>query len=158
MQIQTTRFGKVSVNQEDIVIFPEGLIGFCGKTRFVILDHKQGSPFKWLQSVEEPELAFIVIQPPVFRPDYAPVLLKTDLESLGLRQVQDEALVYAIVVVPEDPAKMYANLLGPLVINKKARIGKQVILSSDTYSTCHYIVDEMKASYGVSHARPVAKA
>ena len=155
VQLKTSRFGEVSIASETILHFPEGLIGFYDNTRYVILDHKPGRPFKWLQSVDDPDLAFIIVDPAQFKPDYNPVLMKSDLDSLQLSS-QEDASFYAIVVVPEDPKKMYANLLGPLVINRKARIGKQLILATDKYTTCHYIVEEMAAACGRKNARTLS--
>lgn len=157
VKLKTSRFGELSIRPDQAITFPEGLIGFNDRTRFAILEHKPGSPFQWLQSLEDPELAFIIIDPGAFRPDYAPRLQKADLESLELREQARDARFYAMVVVPEDPRRMYANLLGPLAVNPRQRLGKQVILSADTYSTCHYIVDEMKAFYGGAHAGSLAQ-
>lgn len=151
MQINTSRFGTIEIDEQQIINFPEGLIGFYDKKRFVILPHKIGSPFKWLQSLDDPEVAFIIIKPMVFMAKYEPVISRDELTTLSLNSIK-EAEIYSIVVVPEDPRKMSANLLGPLVINPRKKIAKQVILSTDRYSTCHYIVDEMLNTYGVRDA------
>ncbi len=156
MQIKTTRFGDITVDESKIILFNEGLIGFIDNKKFTLLEHKPGSPFFWLQSVDSPDLAFIVIDPASFSAEYKPQFLKSDLEALGLRSDRD-AQILVIVVVPEDPKKMYANLLGPLVINPVTRKGKQIILGQDKYSTCHYIIDEMMSTCGAKDASAVKK-
>lgn len=142
MQITTTRFGNIDIDDSKIYHFPEGIIGFSEKKNFTVLDHRENSPFKWLQSVDDGALAFIIIDPYLFMQKYDPHPMKADLEAIQLQAIEG-AQIYTIVVVPQDPQKMSANLLGPLIINTQARIGKQVILSNDAYTTCHYIVDEL---------------
>ena len=156
MELETSRFGKIEIQEEDIISFPEGIIGFFDKKRFVVYDYQKGNPFKWLQSVDQNDLAFIITDPEEFMSEYSPKVLKSDLKSLGVAEVKDTS-VFVIIVVPEDPQKMYANLLGPLIINKEGRLGKQVILQTDTYSTCHYILEELKQSCGANDAGTVTE-
>ena len=147
MVLDTSRFGRIEVDDEKIIRFPEGLIGFQDKKCFLILPHRPGSPFRWLQSVDDGNLAFIIIKPEAFVPDYRPALSREERTFFRFDS-EEEAVVYAIVVVPSDPRKMSANLLGPLIINPKLKIGKQVVLSSREYSTCHYIVEEILKNAG----------
>ena len=157
MLIKTTRFGDIDINDADIILFPEGLIGFHEARRFVILNHKQDKAFKWLQNVDDGALAFIIVNPNQFMVEYAPEFLKTDLDFFQVEK-GNELEIYSIVVVPKDPLKMSANLLGPIVINPKNHLGKQIILSTGQYTTCHYIVDEIIAnSRGVNNACVVQK-
>jgi len=149
MKVKTSRFGELDVNEEEILVFSEGLIGFAEKKRFVLREHRPDSPFKWLQSLDDGDLAFIVIKTGDFMTDYQPTFPRSDLEALGLDSV-DEAELYVTVVVPEDPGKMSANLLGPIVINTDSRKARQLIASGDKYTTCHYILDELKRVCGVS--------
>jgi flagellar assembly factor FliW len=155
MKIKTSRFGKLDLEDKDVITFPEGLIGFEEKKLFTIVENKPGSPFKWLQSLDDGELAFIIIDPKVFMPAYAPCFLRSDLEALQL-QVPQDAVMYAMVVVPKNPQKMSANLLGPVVINPGNSRAKQIVLSESKYTTCHYIVEEMARSYSGENARTIA--
>lgn len=154
MILTTSRFGNIRHTQEQVFDFPEGIIGFYEKRRFLVLQHKPGSPFRWLQSADDGELAFLMVDPSAFTPGYAPDFLKADLEALRADSAQ-ELQAYAVVVVPEDPRKMYANLLGPIVVNSRSRLGRQIILSNGKYTTCHYIVDELKNSCGAAYAGAV---
>lgn len=141
--VQTTRFGAVEVEEEIVVEIPEGLIGFAGFRRFVLLDHPESSPIKWLQSIDDGKLAFPVIDPWEFRPDYAPTLSDQDARVLGLTD-DGPKLVLAVVTIPrDDPRAMSANLLGPIVINPITRLGKQVIVLDEAYMTKHRILDEL---------------
>jgi len=140
MKIKTTRFGEVEIADEKVLHFPEGIIGFHSLKRFVLLG-KQSRLVMWLQAVDNPRIAFIVINPFLFEPDYNPRLTQEDLDFLKVQDSND-LHIFAIVVVPEDPQKMTANLLGPVVINTKEKIGKQVILLDGGYSVKHTIVKQ----------------
>jgi flagellar assembly factor FliW len=149
MKVTTSRFGELDIRDDEILEFPEGMIGFSDKKRFIIHEHHPGSPFNWLQSLDDGSLAFIVVKTDAFMTDYRPTFPQADLNALGLSSVE-EAQIYVIVVVPEDPQKMYANLLGPVVINSGSRVARQLIASGNKYTTCHYILDELKRGCGVS--------
>ena len=116
MKIQTKAFGEIEVDEKGVIDFPKGLMGFEGSTRFVLLSKEGEKPFCWLQSVEDPQLAFIMISPSDFHQGYKLAVSAEDLKSLEL-DGPDDAVVYAIVVVPQDPSKMTANLQGPVIIN-----------------------------------------
>lgn len=157
MKIQTSRFGEIEVEDKEIIDFPEGLIGFYDKKRFIVYNYQPENPFQWLQCVDDGDLAFIVIEPIEFIADYMPKVMRGDLNSLGLGDLS-EADIYAMVVVPDDPENISANLLGPIIINKLARLGKQVILQTEKYTTCHFIIEELKKSCGVDDADSVEEA
>jgi flagellar assembly factor FliW len=152
VKIKTKPLGEVEIKEEAIIHIERGIIGFEGITRYVILDTEKDSPFKWLQAVDKPSLAFIVIPPVCFRPDYKLEVSEEDLASIGIED-PSTAVVLAIVVVPrDDPSRMTANLQGPVVINPKTRKGKQMISTNPQYSVRHYILDELKA-YAEREAR-----
>ncbi len=143
MIIEASRFGQIEVDDKDIILIPEGLIGFSELTQFVLLDHDADSPFKWLQSVSDPDLAFVVISPLIFRPDYMVEVTDEEVSSLNLKAA-DEAVVSVIVTIPPDPKKMSANLRAPLIFNLSNRRGKQFILRDSQYQTKHFILEEMR--------------
>lgn len=135
ININTVRFGDVSVDEARIISFVEPILGFKNSTRFVILDHAEDSPFKWLQSADEPELAFVVTNPKFFGVDYEFLLPDETATQLQLTN-PEEALVLTIVNIPQgDPGKMTANLLGPIVINQASCKAMQVVLNDGNYST-----------------------
>ncbi|MFZ1376508.1 MAG: flagellar assembly protein FliW [Geothrix sp.] len=114
------------------VTFPKGLLGFEQLTAFLLFEPKDGYPLKFLQSNENPDVSFICIDPVTVKRDYQVPLTQEEAEALGLEAPED-ALILTLVVVPEDPRQMTTNLAGPLIINVRTRIGRQIILSSETY-------------------------
>lgn len=133
--IQTARFGEVEVEESRVIQFVEPILGFSDSHRYVILDHAEDSPFKWLQSADDPELAFVVTNPKLFGIDYEFALSDEMAERLSLTNAED-ALVITIVNIPqEDPSAMTTNLLGPIVVNQASCTALQVVLHESGYST-----------------------
>lgn len=147
MKIRTTRFGEIDISDDKVLDFPEGIIGFHSLKRFVLLG-KQSKLVMWLQAVDNPKVAFIVVNPFLFEPEYNPKLAQEDMDYLKVKDSSDLHIL-AIVVVPEDPQKMTANLLGPIVINTNEKIGKQVILLEGNYSVKHHIVKKLEETAAV---------
>lgn len=131
MIITTTRFGKVQIAQEDIINFPEGILGFNDLRSFILLDDPNDDIFAWLQSCELPDIAFPLLEPDLFTPHYKPVLTKTDNESLKLAAGQLPR-AFAIITIPDDPTMMTANLKAPVLINIKLRLARQCVLQDNT--------------------------
>jgi flagellar assembly factor FliW len=141
---QTKPFGAVEVDERQKLLFPAGLLGFEQLREFVLLDAEQ-APFYWLQSLEVTDIAFVLIDPRVFRSDYSPALGPEDLAEIGVRRPED-ALDFAIVTIPADPRQMTANLQGPVVINKEARIGRQFVCTDERWQVRHPILQELGAA------------
>ena len=140
-EIETKPFGKMVIDERQILDFPDGILGFENYTQFALIEENHESPFKWLQSLTELDLAFIVIQPDLFAPDYRPVLGQEDLDGIGLVSL-DEAVVMTIVTIPNDnPQKMTANLQGPVVINPKNGKAKQFISKNENHPVRKMILD-----------------
>ena len=139
MKLHTKNFGEIEIDEQKIIDFPEGLLGFEEEKQFVIINTEdEENPFQWLQSVTNPNLAFVIINPFFVYPNYDIVIPKTAQERLKIQNKKD-LCIYSIVVVPENIEKMTANLLGPIIININKKLGKQVILDDNRYSTKHYI-------------------
>lgn len=139
MKINTLRFGIVDIDKSEIIIVPEGIIGFPDIKRYVILDMGKDTPFKLFQAVDEPTVGFVIIDPVLFKPDYTVKVRKEDLYSLSAENL-NEIVTAVIVTIPEDLYKMTANLRGPLLINLKSRLARQLVLSDDTYNTRQLII------------------
>lgn len=114
------------------ISFPAGLLGFPQLHSFRIFEPAGGYPLKFLQSVDDPDISFSCIDVAAIRPDFEVPLGEEDSAALALETPLD-ALVLALVVIPEDPRKMTANLAGPIVINSKTRTGRQIVLNTETY-------------------------
>jgi flagellar assembly factor FliW len=153
VRASTARFGTIEVEADLIITLVEGMIGFENCKRFVVVRHDGKSAFRWLQSLDVPTVAFPIVEPAEFRPDYAPTISDSDAALLNLT-VETPLLVFVVVTIPSgNPRGMTANLLAPVVINGETRQGKQVIVQEDIYTTRHLIVDEMlRVSQGVTCA------
>jgi len=136
LKIKTTRFGTINIEEENIINMPFGMLGFLDKKRFVILQHKKNSPFFWYQSIDDPSLAFVITSPFLFKPDY-----EIDMDDV-LREMswngdrgKNNVELYVVVNIPKDsPDKMTANLIGPILINNKARQAVQIVISNSPYT------------------------
>jgi flagellar assembly factor FliW len=126
--IQTTRFGAVQLQAEDIIDFPEGILGFNDLRKFVLLDDPNDEIFAWLQSCEVPQIAFPVLEPELFTSNYQVVLTKHDLESIGN---PEKTRAFSIITIPEDATQMTANLKAPVVINIAKRQARQIVLQDN---------------------------
>ncbi|MCK5095596.1 MAG: flagellar assembly protein FliW [Spirochaetes bacterium] len=142
MKIKTKPYGEIEVNEKQKLHFSEGIIGFEEISHYYLIDSKEG-PFYWLQAAEEPELAFLLVDPRIFMNNYKLEVKKSDLASLNLDS-NDDLLDFTIITVPEDHLKISVNLMGPIVINRKTREAKQVISENDEYTVKHYIIEEIK--------------
>ncbi len=130
MKIQTSRFGCIEIGQKDVVAFPEGILGFNHLRQFVILDDPSDEIFVWLQSCEQPEVAFPVLEPSFFSQGYTVSLAKRDRESLNLDEGSSPHIL-TVVTIPEDPSQMTANLKAPVVINVNKKLGRQCVLQDN---------------------------
>ncbi len=136
MEITTTRFGTISIRKDKIINMPSGMLGFPDQKRFVVLQHKENSPFFWYQSVDDPTLAFVITNPFLFKPDY-----KIDLENIlkelswNGNEKNDDLELYIVVNIPKGPPhKMTGNLIGPILINNKTRQAAQIVISNSLYT------------------------
>ncbi|MNJ92737.1 Flagellar assembly factor FliW [compost metagenome] len=130
MIISTSRFGKVELKEEDVLTFPEGMLGFADLRKFALLDDPNDEIFAWLQSCESPQIAFPVLEPELFSMNYKANLTKGDMEALKLTS-SDKARYFSIVTIPDDPTQMTANLKAPVVVNVADRMGRQCVLQDN---------------------------
>ena len=138
MKINTKAFGEIEIDDKQKVIIPQGLFGFEDYTEYVLFDAEH-EPFYWLQSVQETEIAFIVINPFLFRKDYEANVTNEELAEIGITSAEN-ALVFVIVTIPQDGGNMTANLQGPVIINKDNMTAMQAILSDSKWKTKHDII------------------
>jgi flagellar assembly factor FliW len=144
VKVDTKAFGLIEVDDIQKIVFPEGLYGFDDFSDYVLLDAEQ-QPFYWLQSVDDKEVAFVLINPFLFRPDYEVNIANEDLEEIGITS-PEKALIFVIVTIPSGGGSMTANLQGPLVINRENMTGKQAILADVRWKTRHDIIAELNGA------------
>jgi flagellar assembly factor FliW len=143
MDIETKNFGLVSYNEEDVLYFEEGIPGFEGLKSFILLSVEEFTPFKWLQSLDDTNIAFVIIDPKVVVKDYKVEINEETLRLLDIKDI-NHVLVYAIVVIPDEIEKMTANLKAPIIINAENNKGMQILLDNDDYMIKHPILKELK--------------
>lgn len=136
-----TSQGTKYVCKEDIINFPEGLLGFRGYTDYVIFDIIGCEPFRSMLSVEEGGPDFVVIESSLIVDDYSPLDYYTSPEELGIGSPV-EFIVLSIVTLSENPENITVNLRGPLFINLATSLAKQVILPDERYVTRHPLLVE----------------
>ncbi len=144
MIVQTKAYGPVEADDRQRISFPKGLLGFDSLREFALLNAKQ-EPFFYLQSLEDPNIAFILIDPFLFRPDFEMDVSDAELGAIGIES-PDDGLVFAIVTVPAEGGPVTANLMGPVIIGRKSRKGFQAILGDPRWRTKHDIMAEMAAA------------
>jgi flagellar assembly factor FliW len=145
MIVQTSRFGPVDVDQERVITFPRGILGFPKYQQYVLIQPDAGGSegtFYWLQSVEAADLAFVVTDPLLFVPDYQVPLREETRSELGLTDLGEASV---LVIVNKVSDTLTANLQGPLVIHASTRVAAQVVISEKKYQTRHPIMQLQRA-------------
>jgi flagellar assembly factor FliW len=142
--IETTRFGNVQIKDEDVIEIPNGILGFSNLTRYCLIDAGDETLILWLQSLDDPHVAFAVLEPKIFKPDYIVKLSANELKELGVEKVSKSA-VFSILTIPSDVTQMSANIKAPVVINLEKQIARQVILQENDYSLKHPMFKELRA-------------
>ena len=143
MRVDTKAYGSIDVDERQRIEFPYGILGFEKLQSYVLLDAPQ-QPFYWLQALDLVEVAFVLINPVIFRPDYTVEVPPEELEEIGIDS-SDKMLTFAIVTIPQNPADMTANLQGPIIINKDTRVGRQSISTNPGWEVRHPVLKELAA-------------
>jgi flagellar assembly factor FliW len=136
--VESSRFGTFEVHDDRVLRIDAGLLGIPGSTGYAVVETgDEDSPYVWLQSVEEPDVAFLATTPWQFFPDYELVVGDEDLDSLALQRTED-AEVFLLLTIHRDGdevSDITANLLGPVVVNTATRRGRQLVLDRTSYTT-----------------------
>jgi flagellar assembly factor FliW len=128
MDISTTRFGTLAIDEDDVLTFVDGLIGMEECRHWALLADAQNATIGWLQSLDRPEVALAVVSPRRFVPDYRARVSRRDVEPLGVGAA-DEAQV--LVIVNQVGESLALNLKAPLVIHLATRLGRQIVAKDD---------------------------
>lgn len=142
MEVKTKSNGIVNVEEKQLVTFPEGLLGFEQYKKFALIDSEY-EPFIWLQSTEDSQLAFLMIDPFLICNDYEADIDDLTLKTIGVESPED-IIIMTLVTIPKDGSAITANFLGPVVINKKNKNCMQVILNDNRWTTKFNIVEALK--------------
>ncbi|MHB1139653.1 MAG: flagellar assembly protein FliW [Microthrixaceae bacterium] len=137
LMVDSDQLGSVDVEETSVIEFPAGLIGFPDHRRYAMVSADDGGLYTWLQSVDEPSLAFLAVVPAPFFPDFAPTIRDEECAAIELVD-PDHAQLLCLVTVSDDAVT--ANLLGPIVLNVRTRLARQVVLNDTDLTTKALIV------------------
>lgn len=145
MKVNTRLFGEIDVAEDRIINFTTGIMGFEEYVHYTLIFNaeKKGN-IMWLQSLDEPELAFTVMDPMKIVPEYNPVVEDEWLAPLGEVETEDDYFLLSVVTVPSDLTKMTANLKAPIVINMNTMKACQIIVNNDDYQVRYNVYDCVK--------------
>lgn len=141
MEVKTKFHGAIKLLDENVITFLGGIPGFQDESQFAVLPIEGDNTFLILQSLNTTELAFVIVNPFHYFPEYNFTLEDHIVEKLNITSTED-VLVYSVLTIQEPFANTTANLQAPIIINTKEKLGKQVILNSDTYTTRHKILEK----------------
>ncbi len=147
MRINTRIFGEVDIDDDKIISFEGGLVGFPELVDFALLhdsEDEKAQGIQWLQSLQEPQFAIPVLNPVSVMENYNPEIDDELLKPLG-ESYEDNMLVLVTVTVPRDITQMSVNLRGPVVINADSRKAVQVIAEGDEYPVKYQVYDILKS-------------
>ena len=136
MKVETTRFGMVEIAETEVITFPDGLLGFSECTRFAFVSQEMEAPFYWMQSLQIPSLAFVILAPNGVLTNYNISVRKEQIRPLETQSVAD-ITTYLIVTMSGNLADITINLQGPVLINDKKRLGQQIVINDPGLSTRH---------------------
>ena len=134
MLVQSTRFGELEVAEEQIMDFPEGLLGFPDEKKFALMEYKPESPFYILQSMADPDLTFLMINPFAFFNDYDFQMDDALMAEIGLT-ADNPPTVFNIVTVRDKLESMTVNLAGPVLVNIRDRKAAQWVIEKTVFPT-----------------------
>ncbi|MDZ7373231.1 MAG: flagellar assembly protein FliW [candidate division KSB1 bacterium] len=138
-ELETLHWGRLRYREEDVLYFPRGLLGFEACRRWAIFTSEEHQPFLWMVSIDDPQIAFVILDPLLVVPDYRPAFCQRDLEDLEAESLED-LRIFSIVTLGKTVETTTINLSGPLVINIRKKLGKQVALLSNKYTTKHPLI------------------
>ena len=133
MQAKTRLFGTIDISDDKIIVLENGMIGFPDMRHFALIfdaDKESSSKIKWLQSMDEPEMAFPVMDPTFIKKDYSPAINEEILKPLG-KLTEENTFVLTTVTVPRELERMSINLKAPIIINSETNKGAQIIVEDD---------------------------
>lgn len=145
MNVQTSRFGKIEIKDNEVITFSDGILGFESEKEFCVIDPNDQTLILWLQSTKNPEIAFPIIEPQIISPTTSIELLPNDLAKVKLESTS-HASVYNILTIPGDISEISANLKAPIVINPDQNIGQQIVLQDNKLDLKHNVFKQLRAA------------
>lgn len=140
MIVQTFRFGPIEVPATKVISMARPILGFEHLEHFCLIEIDDLRPFLWLQSTEDENVAFLVVNPQLILPNYRIEVNRNEIAELKVAQPADVE-TYVIVTIPDDPSGISANMQGPLLVNTETQLAKQLVLVNSQYKIKHQLVD-----------------
>jgi flagellar assembly factor FliW len=140
LEIQTSRFGNITIQDDKVIMFPKGIFGFSQNRNYILFPHAEGSPFYWLQNVEDGAVAFVVMSPQLVKSDYTINIEESVLKDLHAEELSDLEVMCIVTIPDNQPDQMTINLLGPIIINVGKRCAVQIICPDEKYSHRHPVI------------------
>lgn len=140
MKIRSTRFGEIDVEESAFILMKGSILGFEHLKRFALLVNDEKTPLWWLQCVDDPSVAFVVVNSRLVKPDYDPAFFENELEFLDIKDSKDIVLL-SIVTIRSHPFRVTANLRAPILINAENRMAGQVVLEDPDYPIQYDLLD-----------------
>ncbi len=147
MDVRTTRFGVIEIAEDRVITFEKGLLGFPDRKQYCLLEPGDDACFFWLQSIDDPDLAFVVTDPTLFVEDYQVPVRAEQLETLGISKIEDSQV---FVIVNKIDQTLTGNLQGPLVINTLSRTGEQFVLADKRWTTRQTLITVSAQAHAAS--------
>lgn len=143
MQVSTSRFGVLEVEPEQLINFPQGMVGFPRLRDYFFMPVPENTYFLWMQAKDDPEIAFLVVDPFLFFSDYKVELSDDACNFLEIKEPHEATILVVATIPPQGVYKMTVNLLAPVVVNQEKHLAAQVILDSSGYRTAHPLFQKM---------------
>ena len=159
MKIETKQFGSIEIDDDRVYTMPDGMPGFSGMKRFVIIERAEIWPFYCYQSLDDPQLVFYIMDPYLFKPDYAVDIKQVAKEADWEGDLVSDIKLYVIVNTAAGiPEQITANLIGPLAIHTKRFKAIQLVLHNSAYSHRHRIFSGENGGDGVDNSARAVSA
>ncbi len=142
MIVNSTRFGPVETPEDKIITMAKPILGFEDFKQFVLIEIDEIQPFMWLQAVDEPAVAFLVVNPILVYPDYRVEINAMEIGEIKIDDVNNVE-TYVIVTIGENPMEISANLQGPIMINAENNLAKQLVLVNSEYKIKFPLMSQM---------------
>lgn len=143
MLMETSNFGPIEYDEKEVIYFQSEILGFEGLKKYIFVGKEGSEPFMWLQSVEDPGLAFVIIDGKDVISWYRPEIPNDEMKKLGVDD-PDSLRIYNIVVIPDDIEEISCNLKAPIVININTKKASQVLLDNEDFEIRHYLKEDLK--------------
>ncbi len=145
--LKTSRFGEIDYNNKDVIRFVKPILGFNELSRYILISRAESEPFKWLQSLESPDVCFVLVDPRLLVDQYEVDVSTHDIKLLDGSESQEDYQLFVIATIPRGrPEEMSVNLQGPIVIYVKGLTGLQMVLNNPEYEIRYNIFQESKSA------------